>query len=155
MVKTINLRKLVPALLLPFFVSILSGFFTRNSTDIYLNIKRPPLSPPSILFSFVWTALYLCLGFASYFMEESKCDKKRPRQAYLTLLALNLLWPIIFFRFNLFTVSAIVIIMILIASILTFYFFYRCDEMAGYLIIPLVLWVAFATYLNIGVAALN
>lgn len=155
MIKTINLRRLVPCLLLPLFSGLIANIFTQNAKAVYSSITLPPLSPPSIIFPFVWTLLYILLGLASYFTEESVCDKKRPRQAYIVLLALNLIWPIIFFTLQWFTVAAIVVFLMLAAAVITMILFYNCDKNAGYLILPLILWLAFAAYLNIGAAVLN
>lgn len=155
MIKTINLRKLIPCLLLPLFTGLLGQIFSSNAKDVYLNLTQPPLSPPNFVFPFVWTLLYILLGIACYFVQESKCDKKRPMQTYLVLLVLNLLWPLVFFTLQWFTFSVVIIILLLAAAVLTLINFYNCDKNAGYLILPLILWVVYATYLNIGVAVLN
>lgn len=155
MIRTINLRKLIPSLLLPLFIGLISQIFTSNAKDVYLNIAKPPLSPPAILFPFIWTFLYILLGFSSYFVEEAKCDKTRPRQLYLIVLALNLLWPIIFFTLKWFVFSSVIITAMVIVSALTLYYFYNCDKNAGYLFSPYVVWLLFAAYLNIGVSVLN
>ena len=155
MIKTINLRKLIPCLLLPLFTGILGALFSSNSREIYSNLTRPPLSPPGVIFPFVWTLLYILLGIACYLVEESECNDKRARQSYLILLGLNILWPLLFFTLGWPTVAAIEIVVLLIFAIITLVLFYNCEKTAGYLILPLVLWVIYATYLNIGVAVLN
>lgn len=155
MIKTINLRRLIPCLLIPLFTGLIGQLFSQNAKEIYSNLQQPPLSPPSIVFPFVWTLLYILLGIASYFIEESNCDKKRPRQAYTALLALNLLWPIVFFTFEWFTFAAVIVVLMLAAAVITLILFYNCDKNAGYLILPLILWLIFAAYLNIGVVVLN
>ena len=155
MIKTINLRRLIPCLLVPLFTGLIGQIFSQNAKEIYENLKQPPLSPPSIIFPFVWPLLYILLGIASYFTQESKCDKKRPSQAYLALLALNLLWPIVIFTLEWFTFAAVIVILMLAAAVLTLILFYNCDKNAGYLILPLILWLIYAAYLNIGVVVLN
>ena len=156
MVKTINLKKLIPCLILPIFTGLIAQVFSSGAKEVYNPLAKPPLSPPSIVFPFVWSALYILIGLASYFFEESGCkDKKRPRQVYGITLGLNLLWPLLFFVLKLFTFSSIWIVALLVISIYNLYLFYKCDKYAGYLFAPFVLWVAYATYLNIGIAYLN
>ena len=106
------------------------------------------------LFSLLYV-YYILIGIGLYFMEESGCDKKNPRIAYGVMLALNILWPLFFFTFKWFAFSNVIIIALLISAIITFYFFYKCEKLAGFFILPMIAWVAFATYLNIGVATLN
>ncbi len=156
MIKTVNLRKLIPCLLIPIFVGLIAQLFTRNSKELYLSLQKPPLSPPAIIFPFVWTCLYILLGLASYYIEESGiCDKKRPRQLYGGTLLLNLLWPIVFFALEWYAFACVIIIAMVVLAAITVYFYYNCDKNAAYVFLPYVVWVLYATYLNIGVAVLN
>lgn len=156
MIKTISLRKLIPCILLPLFIGLLAQLFSSNAKDLYLNLLKPPLSPPAVVFPFVWTMLYILLGISSYLMEESEfCDKKRPRQSYLVLLCLNLLWPIIFFTLHWYAVAIVIIALMLASAVITIHYFYNCDNNAGFLLLPYLLWIIFATYLNIGIVVLN
>lgn len=156
MIKTVNLRKLIPCLLIPIFVGLIAQLFTRNSKELYLSLQKPPLSPPAIIFPFVWTCLYILLGLASYYIEESGiCDKKRPRQLYGGTLLLNLLWPIVFFALEWYALACVIIIAMVVLAAITVYFYYNCDKNAAYVFLPYVVWVLYATYLNIGVAVLN
>ena len=100
MIKTIDLRKLIPCLLIPIFTGLIGSIFSSNAKEVYSPLNKPPFSPPSIIFPFVWTALYILIGIGLYFMEESGCDKKNPRIAYGVMLALNILWPLFFFTFT-------------------------------------------------------
>ncbi len=156
MIKTVNLRKLILCLLLPLFVGLIAQLFTQNSRELYLSFQKPPLSPPAIVFPFVWTCLYILIGLASYFIEEAGvCDKKRPRQLYAATLVLNLLWPIVFFTLKWYVFSSIIIISMVIVAAITIYFFYNCDKNAAFIFLPYLIWILYATYLNIGVAVLN
>lgn len=67
----------------------------------------------------------------------------------------NFWWSIVFFRFELFWAAAAVIVIILITAAYTTYLFSKIDKTAQWLMIPYLLWVIFATYLNIGLAILN
>ena len=155
MIKTLNLRKLIPSLLIPIFTGLLAQIFSSNAKEVYSTLKRPPLSPPSIVFPFVWTAIYILLGIALYFVEESKCYKNTPRKIFAVLLVLNVLWPLFFFTLNWYTFSVFIIVLLLISAIVTFVAFYNCEKAAGYFVLPLIIWVIYATYLNIGTAILN
>lgn len=156
MIKTVNLRKLIPCLLIPIFVGLIAQLFTKNSRELYLSLQKPPLSPSGIIFPFVWTFLYIMLGIASYFIEESGiCDKNRPRQLYGITLALNFLWPIVFFALEWYAFAAVIIIAMVAVAVFTLYFYYNCDKNAAYIFFFFFIWILYATYLNIGVAVLN
>ncbi len=68
---------------------------------------------------------------------------------------MNFLWPILFFSFSAYLLSFFWLVALLILIILTALSFYRIKNLAGYLLIPYIAWVAFAGYLNFGVYVLN
>lgn len=158
MLHALNLRKLLASVLLPVAVGGLAGFLTRNSMNIYAEIKTPPLSPPGIIFPIVWTVLYVLMGIALYLVRVSKADTELKRKGYLAFAAqifFNFIWSIIFFnlRWYLFAVIWLIALIILIA--LNIFYFGKASEKAGFLLVPYLLWCVFALYLNIGVFVLN
>lgn len=53
-------------ILLPELVGALSGWLTRNDTQVYEeSIRQPPLSPPSLVFPIVWAILFALMGIAA------------------------------------------------------------------------------------------
>ena len=124
----------------------------------YKVINQPPLSPPGWVFPIVWTALYLLMGEASYRVLVSGKDEalvKRALIAYGIQLGLNFLWPLIFFGAQMYLAAFIVLILLWVAIFITMRLFSKIDEGIGDLLIPYLLWVTFAGYLNFGVYLLN
>ena len=124
----------------------------------YKTFTQPPLSPPGWLFPVVWTLLYLAMGYASwrgYTRENDVGQRRLALILYGAQLFFNFLWPIVFFRFEAFLAAFVVLIVLWILIVLTMWQFYKSDERAGDFLIPYLLWVTFAGYLNLGVYLLN
>ena len=134
------------------------AFILSGGMDSYKVINQPPLSPPGWIFPIVWTILYVLMGEAAYRIYISDADPKQKKKAliaYGVQLAINLLWPIIFFGAQQYLVAFVVIIVLWIGIFITLRWFTAIDEKTGDLLIPYFLWVTFAAYLNLGVFLLN
>ncbi len=157
--KPINLKMLLTAIAIPELVGLLSAVITGNIGDTYKSFEQPPLSPPGIIFPIVWVILYGLMGVASYIIfEERKASEENQKQAltfYGIQLAVNFIWPILFFKFEAYTLSVFVIILLLVLVIITALKFKEINTVAFWLMVPYIIWLLFATYLNIGVAVLN
>ena len=152
-----DVKKLVVCLAIPLTVG---GFGTLlgGGTDVYGQLNQPPLSPPGWVFPLVWTVLYLLMGYASCRILNSDTEKEQIRQAltfYGIQLLLNFLWPIVFFGFGWYWAAFIVLLGLWVFIYLTMHLFGNIDDTAENLLIPYLLWVTFAGYLNLGVALLN
>lgn len=124
----------------------------------YRVLNQPPLSPPGWVFPLVWTVLYLLMGEASYRVLTSGADRgqiKTALTAYGVQLLLNFIWPLIFFGGQMYLAAFFVLIALWIAIFITMRLFAKIDESAVDLLIPYLLWVTFAGYLNLGVFLLN
>lgn len=148
-------KKLVVCLLLPLAVGGLAAFLTRNSMDLFAMVKKPPLSPPGWLFPVVWTILYLLMGFASYLVLVAEKPGRTAWKFYLAQLAFNFVWPILFFHLQMYLLSFVWLLLLWILILVTILWFTRSSRLAGYLLIPYLLWVTFAGYLNLGIYILN
>lgn len=161
MIKAINIKnfkKLLICLALSLGTGGLSAFLTRNSNEFYNTLVKPFFAPPSFLFGIVWTILYILIGVSSYIIIKDGIDKSGVYEAfklYILNLVLLFLWPIIFFNLKALGLSVIIIIITLFVSATVAIRFYEINKLAGYLYIPLVLWVLFATVLNISIWWLN
>ncbi len=157
--KPINLKRLVGAIIIPEAVGLISALVTGGFSDVYKSYKQPFLSPPGVVFPIVWVVLYALMGIASYLIiEEVKGREKEKFEAlffYGLQLAVNFIWPIIFFKFSAYWVAVVVILVLLALVVVTAIRFYNLYETAFYLLIPYLIWLVFATYLNVGVAVLN
>ena len=153
----IQWKKLLLCLAIPLAVGGLATLLSGGMAD-FQEMVQPPLSPPGWVFPVVWTILYLLMGYASYRVVVSSAEQIQVRKAlrlYGAQLALNFLWPLIFFGLEWYLVAFIVLAALWILIFLTVRAFCKIDEAAGNLLLPYLLWVTFAGYLNLGVYLLN
>jgi tryptophan-rich sensory protein len=155
--KKINWFQLICILLITSTIGLLSSLFAGTSGQVYTSIIKPTLSPPGWLFGVVWPILYVLMGIAVYLIYQTPESPKRKKATmlYWIQLIVNFLWPIIFFRFELYWIAVAVILVLDALVIATYIVFFKIKKEAGYLLIPYLLWILFATYLNIGIAILN
>lgn len=147
------------ALVLPTLVGVLSSRISGMGADqVTPYPNKPPFVPPGQVFPIVWTILFALMGIAFYLVINAKTNKKSLQIAriifYLQLL-LNFSWSIFFFRFQMCSAAFVIICLLLFMIALNILVFGRIHRLAGYLLIPYLLWVAFALYLNLGFCILN
>ena len=156
------LKKIKPyviSILIALGVGALSALLTRESMDIYSELRTPPLSPPSILFPIVWTILYILMGISAAMIYTEKNSPSKARSSalatYASSLVVNFSWSIIFFNFRALLFAFIWLIFLFYLIIKTITSYKKIKPLAAYLQIPYALWVAFAGYLNFGIWILN
>lgn len=124
--------------------------------EVYQSLIKPPLSPPSILFPIVWSILYLMIGYSLVKISQLPANEgRRVKLLYKIQLALNLLWPVLFFEFHLLRLALVVFIAIIVILIWFIREIAVKRRKIAYLQIPYLLWLLFALYLNIGIVVLN
>lgn len=148
-------KKLVICLVIPLAVGSLSALLTQNSMKTFESINKPILSPPAWLFPIVWTILYIFMGIASYLVLTSCKENHTALTVYSIQLAFNFLWSIIFFNLKLYLFAFIWLILLWLLILETTILFYHISKPAGYLMMPYLLWVSFAGYLNFFIYLLN
>jgi tryptophan-rich sensory protein len=148
----------------PFLISLLitlgiggiSGLIIQGQTGVYQSLNRPPLSPPSWLFPVVWTILYILMGIAAYLVYLSDPECRKPAlTVYAVQLAVNFFWSPIFFNLEAYLLAFIWLVVLWILIVATIKLFYRCNKIAGWLLVPYLAWVTFAGYLSFNVWILN
>ena len=155
--KKIDWLQLLTIILIAEFVGVLGSLLSGNTGEIYTSLIKPPLSPPGWLFGVVWPVLYLLMGIAAYLIYQAPqtLERQKATAFYWIQLFVNFLWPIVFFRFEWYWIAVIIIILLDILVSITARLFYKINKAAGYLMIPYLIWILFATCLNIGIAVLN
>jgi len=152
----IRLKPLVLSLIISLGTGGLSGFLTRNAMQTYQMVVQPPYAPPSYIFPIVWTILYFLMGISAYLIYVSKsADKKQALGLYAAQLAVNFVWPFIFFvaqQYLLAFICLVVLWLLVFSMILSFH---KICRMAALIQIPYILWLTFAGYLNLGIYLLN
>lgn len=153
----IRWKKLLVCVLIPLLVGGLSALITMGSMENFSSLNKPPLSPPGWLFPVVWTILFVLMGIASYIVLErgSFAETRTALFFYGVQLFFNFFWSIFFFNFELYYFSFLWLLALWVLIIITAVLFFRISKPAGYLMIPYILWVTFAGYLNLGIAILN
>lgn len=151
----IQWKKLIICILIPLAVGGLVGFLTRGGMDTFESINKPALSPPGWLFPVVWTILYLLMGVASYLVLTSEKPNRPALTVYGIQLVFNFLWPIFFFNLGAYLFSFVWLAILWALIIATMLQFFKISKPAGYLLLPYLLWVTFAGYLNFSIYLLN
>lgn len=146
-----NKFKLFIDILIPVAIGGIVGFIINPYID-YNSLVKPPLSPPSIVFPIVWTILYVLMGISYYLLKNSS---KKEKIIYFVQLGVNALWSLFFFIGKFYLFSFIWIILLDVLVIFMIGIFYQNSKISGYLQIPYLIWILFATYLNLGIYVLN
>lgn len=148
----------IAGLALPLAVGGLAARLTMGSMATYGALVQPPLAPPPWVFPVAWTVLYLLMGIASVLVfraDAPQAEKKRALTLYGVQLAVNFVWPLLFFRAGLYGASLVWLIFLLVLVLATIAAFRQVSRAAAWLLVPYVLWLLFAAYLNAAVWVLN
>lgn len=154
--KKFSFTELIISIVFVELVGAVSALLAGDFRGLYTELIQPPLSPPAWVFPVVWAILYALMGITSYMIYRS--DSYRSKSAlivYFIQLAVNFSWSIIFFRFQLFTIAAVVAVVLTILVGIMICMFLSIRKKAGYFNIPYLLWMIFASYLAIGTMLLN
>ena len=137
--KKINYKKLAIYIAIPLILGTVVGLITSKQSANY----GGPV--PGWIFPVVWSILYILMGISSYLISDNKDLLK----IYYVNLVVNLLWPIIFFSFGLETLAFFWILALIIIVGYMMYKFYIENKISAYLLIPYIIWLVFAAFLNL------
>ena len=118
--------------------------------DWYRKLKKSPLTPPNYVFGIVWPFLYFTLIiFFLFLLKDSKCRGLCPPLIpFLIQMVLNFSWSPVFFRLQKPKESLVITILMVLLTVYTFYLTYQINQKLSLLLIPYLIWITFATYLN-------
>lgn len=170
--KTKDTFKLIIAIGVSEMAGVIGAFFTTPSiAGWYAGIAKPALNPPAWVFGPVWTTLYALMGIAAFLIwreyDKASEDKRKGIKVALALfgiqLVLNTLWSIIFFGSTSLTINGlnnigialVEIVLLWLAILATIIAFAKISKPAAWLLVPYILWVSFAVYLNYAIWVLN
>lgn len=141
------------------FVGVISAPLTIASIPSwYAFLHKPSFSPPNWIFGPVWTTLYFLMGIAAFLIWKKNLKKKKIQRAlmyFLVQLFFNFLWSLLFFGLHNPLLGLGDILLLLISIVVTMNAFYKISKAAAALLIPYLLWVSFATVLNVAIVLLN
>ncbi len=177
-----NAVKLIISILICEFAGAIGSIFTAPAIQSwYYFLNKPSFSPPSWLFAPVWTILFLLMGISLYLVwskdflanvPANEAQKKawnplsgklwsgtwREENAALIFvlqLVLNILWSVLFFGLKSPGMALVEILMLWFAILYAIVNFYRISKPAAYLLLPYILWVSFAAFLNFAIWRIN
>lgn len=138
---------------------LIGSLFTFPAIDSwYAGLIKPSFSPPNWLFGPAWTTLYTLMGIAIFLIWLSPKENKERDKSFVlffTQLILNTLWSIIFFGLKNPLLAFVEILLLWALILLTTIQFYKVNKSASFLMIPYILWVSFASVLNLFIFLLN
>lgn len=145
-------------LLLTLAVAWLGSLFTRPAIPgWYAEIDRPWFTPPAWVFGPVWTILYILMAIAAWrvWLTPASTARRSALRWFFAQLALNALWSPVFFALQAPLLGLGVIVLLLAGLAVTVVRFFAVDRPAGWMLVPYLAWVAYATLLNGAIVALN
>ena len=157
--KISNPVKIIFFILVSELAGIIGSIFTTPSIPTwYAGLQRSTLNPPSWVFGPVWTTLFALMGIAAYFIYQKGIRHQRVKVAlgiFGLQLLLNTFWSILFFGLRSPGAALLEIGFLWAAIVATIIAFYKISKPAAYLLLPYILWVSFAVYLNYTIWILN
>ena len=154
-----KILKIVLVVVLCVTVGYLSGLVTRESIlTWYVTLNKPSFNPPNWVFAPVWTLLYIMMGVAAGMIWTSNSEEQTTKKAlgfFAIQLGLNALWSYLFFGLHNPLLALIEIILLWLMIFETYNLFKKIHKTAGFLMLPYLVWVSFATILNASIWWLN
>ena len=128
-----------------------------KNREWYLSLNKSKLTPPGYVFGIVWPILYLLLGISFLLTIKSpKCIGFCSPLVFFTIqMILNLIWTTVFFRVKMMKTALILIYSIIALTIVAFTRMLPVNSTAALLLIPYLLWLCFASYLNLYIVVNN
>ena len=141
------------------FVQIISGLITVNSMNPwYIGLEKGCWTPPSWVFGPTWAVLYIMMSISVWMVYLAKATRLQYRSAYLlffTQLLANGLWSLLFFGLHMPGWALVDLFILIILVFITAVYFFSIRQLAGLFLLPYLLWIIYAFYLNAAIWWLN
>jgi len=142
--------------ILCFGVAALGSRYTAASVGTwYSTLQKPAWNPPSWVFGPVWSFLYLAMAFAAWLVWRQKGFAGIGLSLFFGQLFFNFLWSLLFFGLQNPGLAMLDIVVLWVAIIITMVAFWRVTPVAGWLFVPYLLWVSYASTLNFAIWRMN
>lgn len=127
----IKLKQLIISILIPLAFGFV-GFLLGGKPEIYTTIVKPAFAPPGWVFPIVWNILYILMGISFYIVYNSKSIyRTKAITVYFIQLVVNSLWSLLFFRLELYLISALWIVLLIALVAYMIYLFTKINKKAG------------------------
>lgn len=146
------------SLIVCFAAADLGAWFAFQSLETwYAALKKPVFQPPDWVFAPVWTALYFLMAVAAWLVwrQRSRTPAVYPLLLFAMQLSLNAAWSYCFFYLRRPELALAANVLLWLAIAATLSAFLQSSRRAGWLLVPYLLWVAFAVLLNYSIWTLN
>ena len=154
-----KLKQIAIAIFICLLAGLVGSMATQTSVNTwYVSINKPVFNPPNRLFAPVWTTLFILMGVAAGIVWNRGFYHKWVKTALYHFgfqLLLNIAWSLVFFGLKEIFGALLIVISLFVLLLFTFKWFKVVNEKAAYLLIPYIIWVAFATILNFSIWQLN
>lgn len=151
--------RLLVSLAIPVLAGGIGGWATaRGVVEWYPTLVKPPFNPPAWVFGPVWTLLYILMGVALFLVWSKGFHRSAVRKAvgfFGLHLLLNVFWSYLFFGARAPGWALVEILILWVAIVWTLVLFSRIKRTAGWLLVPYLAWVTFASVLNSAIWLLN
>jgi tryptophan-rich sensory protein len=135
-----------------------SLFTTPAISSWYASLRKPAFAPPNWVFAPVWTTLYFLMGISLFIVWNIGLEKNSVRKSIVVFgiqLLLNVFWSYLFFGLKSPLLGLGEIVVMWLTILLTILIFFRISKKAAVLLIPYLMWVSVASYLNYSILVLN
>ncbi|WP_295794887.1 TspO/MBR family protein [Mucilaginibacter sp.] len=157
--KKFQLFPFLISLVITLAIGFVASLFTRPQiASWYSTLNKPTFNPPPWLFAPVWTALYIMIAIAAYLVWQRRDSSKTYKitaSIYIVQLAFNFSWSMVFFGLHGILPALFVILLLWVSIILNIRWFKKYSKTAAWLLVPYLLWVSFASILNLSIYLLN
>lgn len=151
-----NLPGLILLIVICEGAGLIGSVFTFSAIpNWYMTLNKPVFSPPSFIFGPVWTILYFLMGVSLYLIWMSGKKAKGAVFFFWIHLFFNTTWSVMFFGLRSPLLGLINILILWFLIVIVIYKFWKINKTAGVLQIPYLVWVSFATVLNLNILLLN
>ncbi len=150
-----DIPRLIVSIIIVFIAGAVGTIFTSSQIPTwYATLAKPSWAPPNWVFGPVWTTLYVLIGVALFLVWKECVDRKDVKIAlsvFAVQLVLNILWSVIFFGLHSLLEGLLTVIILWMTILANIIVFYRVSRPAGLLLVPYLVWVTIASYLNYSV----
>ncbi|PWB53302.1 MAG: TspO protein [Candidatus Methanoperedenaceae archaeon] len=151
--------KIIASITICLFAGFLGSVFTTPAIPTwYATLIKPSFAPPNWVFFPVWTTLFVMMGISLYLVWRNGLEDKQVKKAlviFAVQLILNVLWSAVFFGFRSPSGALVEIFVLWISIVFTIRIFMKVSRTAGLLLLPYLIWVSFAAFLNFMIWRLN
>lgn len=152
-------RSFWPYVIFIFLALLTGGLATLVSLDgmkAYQYLPQSPLTPPPVVFSVVWSILYILMGVSAALIYVAPPRGLKDQHLFFAgTLLLNFLWPVLFFALGLRLAALVTLLVMLALAVGTIVRYRPICPLAAWLQLPYALWLCFAFYLNLTAYQMN